>query len=171
MVEQHCLTRIYHEPDCDWFARRAANPENYRRIDGPPDDGRHCMKCDRASDRTAHDSPLPSLEEALRGLAIAGAVVTVTKAVAWAKRMKVRRSRRARSEAVSAAADSAYEGVPPVMYPVDPARSVPTAPPGVASRHVVPPVRRGHPCVDQSSSARLLALNAGNRRTASRGSL
>ena len=180
MVEQHNRTGIFHELDCDWFARQAANQENYRRINGTPDWGRHCMMCDGASDRAAHGLPLPGLEAARRigvaeSLAIAGAIVAVTAAVAaWAKCTKVRRSRRARSEAVSAAAGAAHEGVPPVLDPVDPAMSVPTAPPGVASRHVVravPPLRRGRQCVYQSSSARSLTLNAGNRRPDSRGSL
>jgi hypothetical protein len=136
MVEQHNRTRIFHELDCDWFARRAANQENYRRIDGTADDGRHCMKCDGASDRTASERPLPSLETE-RGIGVgvhlailAGAVVAVTAAeAARAKRTAVRRSRRARSEAASAAADATHDGVPPALDPVDPAMSVPTAPP------------------------------------------
>lgn len=173
MVEQHYLTGIFHELDCEWFARQAANQENYRGIEGTPDWGRHCMMCDGASDRAAHELPLPGLKAGrgigvAKGLAIAGAGVAVTAAVAaWAERTKVRRSRRARSEAVSAAADAAHDGVPPVLDPVDPAMSVPTAPPGVASRHVVrasPPVRLDRPCADQRSSARSVARNGGHRR-------
>jgi hypothetical protein len=143
MVQQHYLTRIYHEPECDWFARLAANPAHYRDIEGTPVDGRHCMKCAAALDRVSNkqSSPYPVtysdlspgqqfaieiaeiLAERLHDVAVTlGAEAGLwarAKVAAGVRRAYIRLgSRRTRSDSRTII-DADTVGTEPVPYPVD----------------------------------------------------